>query len=830
MPSAFTVPAFGPGWIFAIVIIGGISITIELFRSRKDSPEDIPESIVDRVILKILIPREGTLPASAMQQLLASIHSLIGQQEEADSHISLEIASTASGIYFLLVCASDVKKYIEGQIYAAYPEAEVSEMDDYTTGFSALPGQEHISITEGQLQKASLFPIKDITDFTYDPITSLLAAMSNLRSDETVGLQILIRAVNDKWKKEGAEYARRIRAGKSPNSRIQVLKDFVIVLSRIYNGILSPQKLKIKSRPVLSQHETDQIALVEKKNKDALYIFRIRIIASSPDKDSAATNVKSAVAALQQFDVFELNRLIFTEFTRPQDLSVKITEYKTRTLDMDIYDVLAANELAGLYHLPTSAVHAPQVQWLKARKAAAPVNLPTSGCVYLGETNTGGMQVKFGVKPDDRRKHMYILGKTGSGKTTLMKQMIIQDILNGEGVCVIDPHGELVEDILTYIPPIRKDDVVLVDPSDTDYPVALNIFSYTLERQRDYIASSILSVFKKQFDSWGPRLEYILHNIILTLLQTEGATILGIQRILTDPFYRRYVVSQIQDPLLVKFWNEEYAYMERNSRLITETIAPIQNKVGRFLSSPIVRNMIGQAHTKVDLGQIMNTKKILLCNLSQGKLGEDNSALLGALIITKLQTSAMERVSILESERQDFYVYIDEFQNFSTGAFTKIFSEARKYRLNMVLANQYLFQLHEDIRSAIFGNVGTCINFTVGSQDAYVLEKEYAPVFTANDLMNLEKHEIYIKEMIDGTVAKPFSANTLQVAFPRYHIEDAIREHSRAMYATDRTSVEDAIRIWAMKSFNVYDAYKNKQGFDRQGGQITPNNPLRLDL
>jgi hypothetical protein len=408
----------------------------------------------------------------------------------------------------------------------------------------------------------------------------------------------------------------------------------------------------------------------------------------------------------------------------------------------------------------------------------------------LAKTNFHGQGRLFGIKRDDRRRHMHIIGKTGMGKTSLLLNMAVSDIRNGSGLAFVDPHGDVADALLDYIPEHRIKDVVYFNPQDLDYPIAFNVLGDVSENQRHIVADGLVGVFKKIWaDSWGPRLEYILRNTILTLLENENSTLLDIMRILVDKNFRANIVYKMQDPVLKQFWlNEFEGYTDK---LLVEAISPIQNKVGQFTSSPLIRNIIGQPKSSINLREIMDQKKILIMNLSKGAVGEGGAQLLGAMMITKMQLAAMSRVDIPESERQDFYAYIDEFQNFSTDSFAEILSEARKYRLSLILAHQYVEQLSEVVRGAVFGNVGTTVVFRIGAADAEFMEREFTPVLTIEDLVNLPKWKIYLKLMIDGVTSQPFSADTLPDPEPELiSNRDKIIEFSRQTYGRAKSSLQ----------------------------------------
>ncbi|MFA6386662.1 MAG: type IV secretion system DNA-binding domain-containing protein [Candidatus Paceibacterota bacterium] len=420
---------------------------------------------------------------------------------------------------------------------------------------------------------------------------------------------------------------------------------------------------------------------------------------------------------------------------------------------------------------------------------------------YFGKTNFRNSNSVFGIKRKDRRQHMYVLGKSGTGKSVLLSNLIVQNIQNGEGVCVVDPHGELVEEILHLIPEHRAKDVIYFNPADTDFHIGFNVIQLDDPKYKHLVASGLMGIFTKIWaNAWSSRMEYILNNAILALLDTPGTTLLGIPRLLVDKDYRQMIIGNLKDPVVKAFWVHEYEQWREQFR--NEAIAPIQNKVGQFLSTSIIRNVVGQPKSTIDIFKIMNEGKIFLVNVSKGRIGEDNSALLGGMIITKIQLAAMERVRIPEDERKDFYLYVDEFQNFATDSFANILSEARKYRLNLTVAHQYTAQLENKdgskVRDAVFGNVGTMIIFRVGADDADFLEKEFEPEFTAQDLVNLPNYNIYLKLMIDGVTSRPFSATTLppiKIDLAK-GVKDKIIEASRKNYTRPHKEVEDEILRW----------------------------------
>lgn len=446
----------------------------------------------------------------------------------------------------------------------------------------------------------------------------------------------------------------------------------------------------------------------------------------------------------------------------------------------------------------------------------------------FAETNFRNQRRRFGIKTDDRRRHMYIIGKTGMGKTQLQENMVMSDIMAGHGVCYVDPHGDTAEKILDFIPSNRINDVVYFNPADMEFPVGFNILETASDNQKHLIASGLMGVFKKIWpDVWSPRMEYILLNCVLALLDYPGATLLGINRLLVDKEYRERVIAKIRDPIVKTFWVAEFTSWEVKYQ--TEAIAPIQNKVGQFLSASIIRNIVSQVKSTIDVRSIMDEGKIFIVNLSKGRIGEENMKLLGGMLISRLQMAAMERVEIPELQRKDFYMFVDEFQNFATESFASILSEARKYRLNLIVAHQYIEQLTDEVKAAVIGNVGTIITFRVGATDAEFLEKEFAPTFTAEDLVNLTKFTVYLKLMVDGVATAPFSASTLPPLAQFTGNGQKIISVSRERYAMPRATIAEKVLRWSgmeSSSLRVSDA-PDLEDAEREHDRSQEHNPLQ---
>ena len=530
--------------------------------------------------------------------------------------------------------------------------------------------------------------------------------------------------------------------------------------------------------------------------------IRVAYIHSDKDKMHAEAKLRELVGVFEQFSLPQLNHFA----TSQTEYGIKSKTFR-EIVRREINDsfILSQEEVATFYHLPTLSVSTPRISWVDSPTLEPPLNLPDDTekeITLIGETNFRDQINKYGLKTDDRRRHVYVIGKTGMGKSTLMENMIFSDILAGKGVAVIDPHGDLADAVLRFVPKSRTNDVVLFDPADREFPIAFNLLEGKNQAQRNMIASGLIGVIKKlNINSWGPRLEHFLRNTILALVEAPDTTMLGITRMLVDDKYRAKILKYVKDPMVLSFWGTEFAALSPSKR--AEAIGPIQNKVGQFLATPLIRNIVGQPKSTLDLRFAMDTGKIVIVNLSKGKLGEDNSAMLGSLLITKFQLDAMSRADTPEKDRKDFYLYVDEFQNFATDSFATILSEARKYRLNLTMANQYIAQMSEEVAAAVFGNVGSLISFQVGIDDAKVLAEQFDEDLTSViDIASLPKYQVYNRIMVDGLTSPVFSGKTL----PPPEIDDnedpeerakKIRNFSRQRYSTPREKVEDKIMRWA---------------------------------
>jgi len=775
-----------------------------------------PRSYDDTVLLEIRVPRGNEKDPLAAENMFASLHGLLRVDPHEQEHISFEIAADSSGIHFYVWCPAHLQEFVEGQVYAQYPSAELRPIQqDYMeadlSGMSVCG--ENLLLT-----KESFFPTRTFRDFEVDPLAAVTGAMSEIEEGERIWLQILVRPVPDTWQAAGHEYVKEVRTGirKISIGLGEVVRGVVDEIGGLvpyaFEQFVSPATQAAKAPkpggpppraeyPRLSEGQEVELKMIEDKLTRVGFEVAIRVFTSALDQGNCSDLLRGVTASFRQFSSANLNS--FVKAPPAGEMEKFRRQIVRRDFPAAPY-VLDTAELASIFHLPNVSVETPAIAWATYKKGEPPANLPTSDCTYFAQTTFRERMAKFGIKRDDRRKHMYLIGKTGTGKSTVFKNMIVQDIQNGEGVGVLDPHGDLVKDLLDFIPPDRVKDVVYFDPSDIGRPVGLNLLEINDTSQKNLLASGLLDAFKKHFEfSWGPRLEYLLNNAILTLLDVPGTTLLGITRLLSDRNYQKYIVYKVQDPVIRDFWEKEYTQMMTNPRLHTEAIAPIQNKVGRFLASSTIRNIVGQRTSSLDIEDIINSGKILLINLSKGQIGADNANLLGSLLISRINFAAMQRVRIPEEERRDFYLYADEFQNFASGSFASILSEARKYRLSLHLTHQYIEQLPEEMQEAVFGNVGTMAVFTVGSPDAQVLEKEFVPYFTAEDLISLDRYHLYVKLSIDGMTSKPFSAISLTPPEGKtYQSREAV-DLSRMTYGREAGEIEDKIKRWTERQFTL---------------------------
>lgn len=694
-------------------------------------------------ILEVRLPQENEFTFESMSALLANftqfskssfLDRLTGKKKTISS---LEVVLKDGQIRFYVVVPTDDLEFFRSQILAQYSTAALKETPDYLKTLEddknpTLP--QNLSFTQLGLAKSYSYPLKTTKDFKdTDPLNSVLAPLSRSNNiQDFFVFQIVLAAAPKNW-----------QSG---------------IIDTIQNGILVDREKNIRTA------HPDKMILEQKIQFPGLFT-QINLLSSNPgliasvsSSFGAYTNPRGNFIKSFSPGIFTKTKLINAIFDRKVVKQLKGQIFNTE-------------ELSAIWHFPNKLTKLPNIAWGKKLYSDPPENLPVADnatpeekaqITFFAKTEFRNKESIFGIKEgEDRRRHTYIIGKSGTGKTTLISNMAIDDIRKGRGVAVIDPHGDLCNTILDYVPSSRMNDVCYFNPADPEYVYPLNVLEAKNDSQKELIASGVLSIFKKLYGavSWGPRLEHILRNAVLTLVNTPGSDLTHIVEILTNKNFRNQVVGKLTNQTLKNFWVNEFDRMD--PKFQNEAVSPILNKVGQFIASTNIRNTVAHAKSKINIQEIMDQKKILIADLSTGRLGEDNSALLGAMLITQIQLSAMNRVFQAAEDRADFYLYVDEFQNFATEAFIKILSEARKFKLNLIIANQYMAQLDRTIQDAILGNVGSLMAFVVGNQDAFILAKEFGTAFPPEDLVKIGKYQIICKLSIDSETTQPFYATTL---------------------------------------------------------------------
>ena len=697
--------------------------------------------------LLLKIPRNTEVTPEAAKTFLAALtqinytsglSKLLGTKPAA---FALEILLLNQQIRFQVTCDKTLGSFIETQIQSNYPLAIIEKVED--------PLENKISdLTILKLSKGNYYPLATFANFTdIDPLSSILSVLAKGDPEEITLVQYALESTSSSWQTSGALYADKGTKNE--------------------DGNYSPR--------------ADQSIIKEKISYPG---FRVSVrIASNAKKTQ--TEVVNAFGVFARADANSFYIKKPTRFNINKELQ---SLYSRQVSDNQILNI---TELATIWHLPSEKIKIPGIIWGTAVLSEPPENLPIATDKTDEEKKTINFFAKtlfknresiFGIKDEDRVRHIWTVGKTGTGKSTMIANMAIDDLKKGRGLAIIDPHGDLCEDVLDYIPKNRINDTIYFNPADRDFPIIVNPLEVTNKEEAELIVSGIVSIFYKIFGySWGPRLEYILRNTLLTLTELPTSTLNDVLTILTNPAYRNRVVEKIQDPVMKRYWIDEYNQMP--DRLREEAISPILNKVGQFVGSPMIRRVIGKPKSTISLDDVMNQGKVLIANLSQGRLGEDNSSLLGAMLITKFQLAAMRRVDTPSHARLPFYLYVDEFQTFATISFIKILSEARKYKLALTLANQYMAQIPEEVQKAILGNAGTLVAFSVGAEDAQIIYKEFAEVFSENDLVNLSNFQIATKLMIEGRASRPFLAHTLPLPISRNQNRPKVIKVSRERWA-----------------------------------------------
>ena len=755
----------------------------------------------EHCLLMLEIPRENDKKELAAEQMLAALHGILRSKRELrlsgtlQEHISLEIAAKGQRIRFYIWTPKHLQAFVEGQIYAQYPTVQISEPE---TDYSEREFEQAvIHTTELTLTDNETMSIKTFPSFEVDPLAAITATLAKLdKESEEMWIQIMARPIADDWHRRGAKTIARIRGGRGILSGSGTAT--LSYAGQAFAALVRPPEGGGKegsSEPELSERDKARITAIETKTQKLGYQVKIRLLYAGNDQRTARLRMQALVGAFKQFNTTNLNgfRAKAESFNRN-----KLLEYQARFF-IDHGFILNIEELASLFHLPHTTVETPSIVWATTKTAEPPANIPIAEPGHeeeislFGVTNFRGDNTVFGIRRADRSRHMYILGQTGTGKSGALELLTISDIYYDQGFAVIDPHGDYAQHVLKFIPKSRIDDVIYFNPADTDYPIGFNPLEINDPSLKGHISSQVVGVLKKLFaESWGPRLEYILRYTLLALLDFPNSTMVDITRMLTDRHFRQDVIKYIDDPVVKNFWTVEFASW--NDKFASEAVAPVLNKVGAFVANPMIRNIIGQPKSTFDIRKIMDEGKILIVNLSRGLMGEDNAGILGSLMVTKIQLAAMGRADMPEEQRRPFYLYVDEFQNFATESFATILSEARKYSLNLTVANQYISQMGEEVRGAVFGNVGTVMSFRVSPDDAPFLQKYFEPEFEAANLIQQHSRFFVISMMIGGEKAPAFSAKTLNLPQPPDDNSAQIVAQTREHYGRDKHEVEKLVR------------------------------------
>ncbi|HCR35888.1 MAG: hypothetical protein UR29_C0005G0059 [Candidatus Woesebacteria bacterium GW2011_GWC2_33_12] len=755
---------------FLFTVIGYVLFIIFKYRGRE-------EKSVDSVYLQVSVPRLNETKTDAMEQLFASLYSIKRggwkQKFSVQPAISFEIIARVGDIKFYVWTPSLYKDLIEKSIHGAYSDAEVKEVQEINI-FSeeGLPAQVgRVAYKALQLNKANFYPLKTFKDLPTDILASLTSSLAKMGQNEAAAIQILISPAESEWQKLGSKF------------------------------ISETKKQESSSESAKYSVSAKQLEAIEGKISKAGFETSIRVVTTAQTKEMAKVHLDNIISSIGQTSGEYNNfgsRKIYNKGGFMQDF---LYRYQPMfNVFKNHVSVLNTEELATIFHFPNRQITTPHIHWLHSKTAPAPAEIPEEG-LYIGKSIYRGVTRKIAIEDDDRRRHVYIIGATGTGKTELLKSMIMQDINSGKGVCFMDPHGDAVEDILKLIPPERAEDVIYFRPSDTERPFGLNLMEASTEDEKHFVASSIINMMYKLFDPYktgivGPRFEHAVRNAMLTIMSEKGSTFVELMRALTDSRYVQELLPKVTDPIIRRYWTDQIAQTSDFHK--SEVLDYITSKFGRFVTNKMIRNIIGQSVSSFSFRDAMDNGKILLINLAKGELGEENSNFLGLILVPRILMAAMSRSDTPEEQRRDFYLYVDEFQNFATPDFAVILSEARKYKLNLTVANQFIGQMEEEVKNAVFGNVGTKISFRVGVTDANYLQHEFSPTFGEDDLLNVERFHAYVKTIVKNQPQTPFSLDTTMDmakinAMKNERTAEIIKEMSRLKHGRDMKLVEAEI-------------------------------------
>jgi hypothetical protein len=808
--------------VFAALGIGLLVLIIVLIVRSRYQRRGSAKTAFNMTVLSIKVPKDlpkGESAASfttqqtqevisVMETIFSTLGSLSAQKGIGawlfgrKDQFSFEIVFHRNLVSFYVAAPTMMRAFLEQEVHAQYAHAEIEEVPDYNI-FSPT------GVVLGsylKLRRPSVFPIKSYRKMDTDPLNSLTNALSKLQEDEGAAIQYVVRSAPKTWRTEGLRIARSMQQGKklsdvnrnSSGSMKGLGKD----IASVAFGTPASQQKKADEPYRLSPLEEEMVKGLEEKASKAGLQVNIRVAVSSKTPQTAQRALNDILGAFGQYNIYEYGNSFMKAMPRMRTALVKHFIY--RHFDERYAMVLNAEEMASLYHLPSPATETPKIDWLLSRKALPPSNIPADGIV-LGYSEYRGHRHTIKMKQEDRRRHFYVIGKSGSGKTELMKSLVKQDIEEGRGVCVIDPHGDFAEDALSFVPRERAEDVIYFNPADVERPMGLNMLEYDPKypEQKTFVINEMLKIFDKLYDlksTGGPMFEQYMRNAMQLIMDDpeSGSTLMEIPKVLSDEDFRKYKLSKCKTQVVKDFWIKE-AQKAGGEASLQNMVPYITSKLTPFIANDVMRPIIGQQKSAFNVRQAMDEQKILLLNLSKGKLGDLNAYLIGMVLVGKILMSALSRTDMSPADRKDFYLYIDEFQNFLTDSISSILSEARKYGLDLVIAHQFIGQLTEKgggttIKDAIFGNVGTMAAFRIGAEDAEALEKEFAPVFGQYDLINVDAFTCNIKLLIDNTISRPFNMHPIRAEAPASgELAGMIKELSRYKFGRRRELVEAEI-------------------------------------
>ncbi len=810
--------------VIASVII--IAVVIKFVRYRMNL-----ERVFNMVFLDIRVPKKESkedrevegeqysqskdfkeIAGGVMTQFFESLHGIYTSRIKklflAQEFLSFEYAVLDGQVHFFIVCPRSLLQVVEKQLTAFYPDAYVEQVEDY----NIFKPKSKVVSSYMTTTKPYSFPIKTFQRFNADPINTIINSLSKIDSEDGASVQIMIKPVGDGWQKKGRQIAHKIFQSEgggsftwyNPLSWLSTLFDFFMKGDKMEN-IGDVQKGTTRTTPITD----DEVKAIEEKNSKPGFESIIRLVSASDSKQTAMDNMSSMKSAFSQYTTSNGNSFDYTAWHNNKWL---VTNYIFRNFRIGLLEwlfgkkmIFSCEELASLFHIPNIRFNKyPSIAWQNYKIAPSPPNIPDEG-LLLGHNVYRGEKKEIRMKTEDRFRHFYVIGQTGTGKSSILQVMIRQDLQNGNGVCVIDPHGSLIEDILPFVPRERADDVIYFDPSDMERPLGLNILEGDTEEEKEMVALDAMNIMIKLFDEevFGPRIQDYFRNGVLTLMaDPQGAALTDVVRLFTDDDFAKIKRQHVKNPVVASFWDHQMA--KTGAREKQEMIPYFAAKFGGFTSNTMMRNIIGQTKSAFDISKCMQEKKILLINLSKGTVGEINSKLLGLIMVQKIQMAALKRQKMAKEDRQDFFLYIDEFQNYVTESIESILSEARKYRLSLNIAHQYLGQLEDSggskkngvsIKDAVFGNIGTMMCYKIGAQDAEHMAKEMAPVFTDQDLINIDKYKAVMKLSIDTQPSRPFSIVPVNPYLEEGDKEaaEAFKQLSRLKYGRDRDFVDREI-------------------------------------